>query len=216
LSALPTSARVVEVLLDEWSAAGRARIIQVAAAGRWEEAHSAAVPAHADRARALVRDAGPADADVAVEYEWLGRPLVFVGARRTSKSVGEPEDFEAAVALVAGLHAADPLVALAALAGGDPVEPSHIELGAANAWRSVGPLRLWDRADSRAAGAVAEQLSNHPALACCVNPVAMEVAFRGPRECWLGVEVSEPTADGHLVAAARVEMLLGRLFAPAP
>jgi hypothetical protein len=106
--------------------------------------------------------------------------------------------------------------ALAALAGGQPVELVHIELGAVNAWRSVGPLRLWDRGDARASGAVAERLGDHPALARCVNPVALEVAFRGPRECWLGVEVSEPTAGGHVVAPARVEMLLGRLFPVAP
>jgi hypothetical protein len=212
----PTTERAFEVLLDGWSAGGRARIVQAAAAGRWEQARSVAIPAHADRARDLVRDAGPRDADVAVEYEWLGRPLVFVGARRTPELAGEPEDFEAAVVEVAKRRMGDPLVALAALAGGVPVEPTHIELGAANAWRSIGPLRLWDHADGRARGAVAERLSRHPTLARCARPVALEVAFGGPRECWLGVEVSEPTADGHVVAAARVELLLGRLLASAP
>ena len=213
LSALPTAGRAVEVLLGEWSAAGRARILQAAAGGRWEQARSLAVPAPAGHARALVRDAGPPGADVAVEYEWLGRPLVFVGARRAA---GEHEHFEAAVARAGGLETADPLVALAALAGGDPVEPGHIELGAANAWQSVGPLRLWDRDAPRPPGTVAERLRSHPALARCVKPVALELAFRGPRECWLGVEVSEPTADGHLVAAATVETLLGRLLADVP
>ncbi len=216
MNGIPTSGRVFEVLLDEWSAGASARIVQVAAAGRWEQSRSIEIPAGADRARALVRDAGPADADVAVEYEWLGRPLVFVGARRTAELAGEPEDFEAAVVQVAKLHAADPWVALTTLAGGSPVEPMVIELGAANAWRSVGPLRLWDREDARASGTVAERLSRHPALARCVKPVALEVAFRGPRECWLGVEVSDPTAGGHVVAAARVELLLGRLLASAP
>ncbi len=211
-----TSGRVFEVLLDEWSAAGTTRIIQAAAAGRWEEARSLEVPVAADAARELLRDAGPADADVAVEYEWLGRPLVFVGARRTPELTGEPEDFEAAVAQVAKLHADDPSAVLATLAGGEPVEPTLIELGAANAWQSVGPLRLWDRADSRAPGTVAERLSRHPALARCVKPVALEVAFRGPRECWVGVEVSEPAAGRHVVATGRVEMLLGRLLASAP
>jgi hypothetical protein len=205
-------AGVLEVLLDGWSAAGRARILQVAAAGRWEEARSVAIPAPADRARALVREAGPADADVAVEYEWLGRPVVFAGARRAA---GEAEDFAAAVVRAAALDTAEPAVALRALAGGEPVELGHIELGAANAWRSVGPLRLWQRGDARPPGAIAEQLRDHPALACCRKPVALEVAFRGPRECWLGVEVSEPTADGHVVAPARVERLLGRLLAVA-
>jgi len=216
LSASLTTERAFEVLLDGWPEAGRVRIVQVAAAGRWEEARSVAVPAHADQARDLVRGAGPPDADVAVEYEWLGRPLVFVGARRRSEPADEPGDFEAAVVRVAQLRMADPLATLTALAGGTPDQPALIELGAANAWKSVGPLRLWDGADHRAPGTVAELLSSHPTLARCVKPVALEVAFRGPRECWLGVEVSEPTADGHVVAAARVEMLLGRLLASAP
>ncbi len=213
VSPVLTADRVFDVLLDGWSAAGRERIVQAAAAGRWEQARSVAMPAHADRVRELVRDAGPADADVAVEYEWLGRPLVFVGARR---GTGEPEAFEAAVAQVAELDTPDPVAALAALAGGDPVDPDLIELGAANAWQSVGPLRLWDRAGFSASGSVAERLAEHPAVARCVKPVALEVAFGGPRECWLGVEVSEPAAGGHVVAAATVESLLGRLLGSAP
>jgi hypothetical protein len=204
------------VLLSGWSARGRPRIIQAAANGGWERARSVSMPADAGRVRALVRDAGPADADVAVEYEWLGHPLVFVGARRTAGPAGEPDDLEAAAVRVAELDTPDPALALAALAGGDPVDVDHVELGAANAWRSVGPLRLWDRDGSRASGAVAERLSDHPTLARCVKPVALEVGFRGPRECWLGVEVSEPTADGHVVTAAKVESLLERLLALGP
>lgn len=216
MSARPTIGRAVDVLLAEWSAAGRARIIQAAADGRWEQARSLAVPAPADKARALVRDAGPPDADVAVEYEWLGRPLVFVGARRASKRASEREAFEAAVVRTGELDAADPLVALAVLAGGYPVEPSHIELGAANAWRSVGPLRLWDRDGCHRSGAVAERLGIHPSLTRCVRPVALEIAFLGGlRECWLGVEVSEPTAGGHVVSAATIETLLGSLLSEA-
>ena len=213
MSAVPAAERALAVLLDGWSAAGRARIVQVAPAGRWEEARGIPVPAGADAARALVRDAGPAGADVAAEYEWLGRPLTFVGARRTAGRAGEGEAFEAAVAQVARLDAVDPRDALAKLAGGDPVDPVLVELGAANAWQSVGPLRLWDREGSRAAGTVAGRLRGHPALRRCVRPVALEVAFRGPRECWIGVEVSEPVGDEHVVHAARVEALLARLLA---
>jgi hypothetical protein len=134
---------VVDVLLGGWSAAGRARVLQAAVDGRWEASRSVAVPADESSARALVRDAGPDDADVAVEFEWLGHPLVFVGARRA----GDPAAFTAGVVAVAAGDSADPLVALAALAGGPPEELDHLELGAANAWRSVGPLRLWTRGD---------------------------------------------------------------------
>lgn len=69
-----------------------------------------------------VRDAGAAEVDVAVEYERRGRPLVFVGARRTSELASKPEDFEAAVVQVAALDTSDPAVALAALEGGEPIE----------------------------------------------------------------------------------------------
>jgi hypothetical protein len=206
---------VPDVLLDGWSAAGRPRIIQTAAAGRWEEARSLAMPADAGAARALVRGAGPPGADVAVEFEWLGHPLVFVGARRAPGPAGEDGRFEEDVARLAGQDPADPASALALLAGGPPAEPDHVELGAANAWRSVGPLRLWTHGQDAAPGAVADRLRDHPRLARCHVPVAFAVGFRRPRECWIGVEISEPSAGGHVVAPAAVERMLARLLAPA-
>jgi hypothetical protein len=209
----PTSRHAIDVLLEGWSARGDARIIQVAVAGRWEESRNIDMPTDAGSARALVRDAGPPDEDVAVEFEWLGKPLVFVGARRAQGPAGEHTEFEDSVVRVAALDPADPALAVAALAGGPPAELDHVELGAANAWQSVGPLRLWTRGEDRAPGAVAARLRAHPALARCVAPVALEVSFRRPRACWIGVEVSEPSADGHRVAPAKVETMLARLFA---
>jgi len=200
---------VVEVLLGGWSAAGRTRVLQAARDGRWEASRSIAVPADESSARALVRDAGPDDADVAVEFEWLGYPLAFVGARRA----GDLTAFTAGVVAVADGDSADALVALAALAGGPPEELDHVELGAANAWRSVGPLRLWTRGDDVVALDLEARLSDHLALARCVAPVALEVSFRRPRECWLGVEVSAPSDGQHVVRAATVEELVRRMFA---
>lgn len=214
--ALPTSGQAIDVLLEGWSATGRARIIQAAVAGRWEDSRSIDVPTDAGSARSLVRDADDdADADVAVEFEWLGRPLVFVGARRAQGLAGAHAGFEEGVVRVAALDPADPALALATLAGGSPTGLEHIELGAANAWRSVGPLRLWTHGEDHAPGAVAARLREHPALARCVVPVALEIAFRRPRECWIGVEVSEPSPDGHVLAASTVETVLARLFAAA-
>lgn len=201
------------MLLEGWSATGRARIIQVAVAGRWEESRSVDMPADAASARSLVRGVGPADADVAVEFEWLGHPLVFVGARRRQGLAGELADFEESVVHVAALDPTDPALALSALAGGPPAELDHVELGAANAWQSVGPLRLWTHGEDRAPRAVAARLRDHPALARCVVPVALEVAFRRPRECWIGVEVSEPSTDRHVAAASTIETALTRLLA---
>jgi hypothetical protein len=197
------------VLLEGWSAAARGRIVQVAVAGRWEEARRLRTPASAARARSLLRDAAPAGAELAVEREWLGYPLVFVGARRAQ---GEPADFEARAVDVAVSDRADPALTLAVLAGGPPAELEHVELGAANAWRSVGPLRLWTRGEPHVAGTLAARLRDHPGLARCEVPVALAIAFRRPRECWIGVEVSEPRPDGHVVVAAKVERLLTALL----
>ena len=215
IPALPTAGRVLDVLLEGWSAAGRPRIIQAAVGGRWEEARSLAMPADAGAARALVRGAGPPEADVAVEFEWLGHPLVFVGARRARGQEGEDARFEEDVARLAAQDPAGPAAALALLAGGPPAELDHVELGAANAWRSVGPLRLWTRGQDAPHGAVAGGLRDHPRLARCHVPVALEVGFTRPRECWIGVEVSEPSDGDHLVAPATVERRLTRLLAPA-
>ena len=210
--ALPTADQVVEALLDGRTAMEGARILQAAAAGRWEDARSIDMPTDADRARSLVRDAGPPDADVAVEFEWLAHPLVFVGARRSADDARAVEDD---VVRVAALDPDAAAVALATLAGGPPEELCHVELGAANAWQSVGPLRLWTRGQSRGPAAVDAGLEAHPALARCVAPVALEVAFERPRECWIGVEVSQPTDDGHVVAVPTVTAMLDRLFSGA-
>lgn len=195
-----------ELLLDGWSPDGRSRVLQAAASGRWEESRQLAMPADEAGARALVRNAGPAGADVAVELEWLGHPLVFVGARRADDDLAS---FEDAVARVAALDPDDPAAALAVLAGGTAAEPDHLELGAANAWQSVGPLRLWTR---REAPPSRTRLDRHPALARSPVPVALEATFRKPRECWLGVELSEPSAAGYVLAAETVDAALSRLF----
>jgi hypothetical protein len=200
-------------VLGRWSAAGRDRIVQVAVGGRWEEARRIELPDGDARARPLVRDAGPPGADVAVEFEWLGHPLVFVGARRGPGGPGEEARFEEGVARVAALDPDDPALALATLAGGTPDTVDHVELGAANAWRSVGPLRLWTRGDEAPERDVAARLREHPALARCVAPVALEVAFARPRECWIGIELSTPAGAGHVVAPAAVDAMLARLFA---
>jgi hypothetical protein len=213
IRALPTTTDVLDALLHGWSGPERARIIQVAVAGRWEEARSIDMPTDPGSARSLVRDAGAPGADVAVEAEWLGHPLVFVGARRAQEDAPEERRLEDDVARLAELDPVEPAVALAALAGGPPAELRHVELGAANAWRSVGPMRLWTKGDSRPPASTAARLHERPTLARCIAPVALEVTFGRPRECWIGVEVSEPSADGHVVAPATLDAMIERLFA---
>jgi hypothetical protein len=195
-------------MLGDWSSEGRRRWLQAAAAGRWEDSRGLDVPAAAADVRALVGGFG--EGEVAVEFEWLGHPLVFVGARRPAGELaGTLED---AAARLGQSGSADPALALEHLAGGAPSEIDHVELGAANAWRSVGPLRLWTRGEDPQAGRVAALLAERPELRVCAAPVALEVSFRQPRSCWIGREVSDPAGDGHVVDVARVEALLQRLF----
>jgi hypothetical protein len=202
-------ADAIQALLDGWSAAERGRIVQAAPDGRWEDARSLAVPAEAAEVRALIAGVGGPGADVAVEFEWLGAPLVFVGARREPGATG----FEDDAVRVVEADPDDPAFALALLAGGAPEAIDHVELGAANAWRSVGPLRLWTRGQAGPPPPrVAEALRGHPALARCVAPVALEVAFRRPRECWIGIEVSTPAGGVHVVDPAAVERRFARLL----
>jgi hypothetical protein len=172
------------------------------------------MPAGQGAVRALVRGAEALGPRVAAEFEWMGHPLVFVGARRSEEELGDHAAFEDDVVRIAELDPSDPARALSTLAGGPPAAACHIELGAANAWRSVGPMRLWTDTEGQAAGAVAARLDERPALARCVAPVALEVAFAHPRECWIGVEVSTPSAGAHAVDPADVQALLDRLLAP--
>lgn len=211
MAAAPSIDHVAAVLLAGWEPATRPRVLQAAGGGAWEHARRIAVPADAVAAKALVRGAGPADADVAVEFEWLGHPLVFVGARRAR----DPGAFEERVVTLAAQDPPDPGAALARLAGGRPEQPAHIELGAANAWRSVGPLRLWARGADAGPPDLATRLAQHPALARCTAPVALAIAFEHPCECWLGVEVSTHRDGAHVVDASQVDVLLERLLGDA-
>lgn len=199
-------------MLEGWAAQDRAKLLQLAIEGRWEDASALDMPAGDGEVRSLVRQAGPGD--VSVEFEWLGHPLVFVGARRARSTEVEDPSFEDAVARVARMNPSEPAVALSVLAGGPPSELDHVEIGAANAWHSVGPLRLWTRGEGHVRRSVQSLLDEHPALRLCSRPVAIEAAFSHPRACWLGIEVSRPSGDRHAVEGASVEATLSRVFGP--
>ena len=203
-----SAADLLDILVADWAGAGAPKRLQAAADGRWEQARMCDAPVAPALARALVADSAAPDADVAVEFEWVGTQLAFVGARR---GPGDATAFADDVARLAAADPADPERALALLAGGPPRAPEHLELGAANAWRSVGPLRLWSAGAGREPAPLAERLREHPRLACCSAPVALVLSFGAPRECWVGLELSARVGAEHIVEAARVEALVGRL-----
>lgn len=78
-------------------------------------------------------------------------------------------------------------------------QPSFLELGVVNAWRSMGPVRLASapRA-SMACEELQQALAAHPHYSeIRANPIAIELAFDSPLPHWLGVVVSCPYAGGH-------------------
>jgi hypothetical protein len=192
--------------LGEWVAVEGDRLLQGATEGRWETARRLALPAGAAAVGQFVDElAGDVATETAVEVEWPSSPLVFVGAGRA-----QPDDpgFAADVTSTVVAGSDDPGRVLPGLAGGEPTALASIDLGAANAWRSVGPLELWSRHRRWDPEALTRRLIDHPALADCVVPVAVQLVFEGPRTCWLGLEVSERHGARHLVRASRVAALV--------
>jgi hypothetical protein len=176
-------------------AASGVPVLQVAVDGWWERAASAALPGSAEDVERLLEAAGTGEA--AVEVLWPGPPVVFVGARFAR---GRPPLRE-----LAARADWSPSQALRALAGGPLGPPVRAELGAFNAWRSLGPLRL---ALDATAPAVRQALARRPDLAHCPRPVALEIAHDRPREAWWAIEVSVPRDAAHAVSADRVAQLL--------
>lgn len=153
-------------------------VLQVAADGAWESARPGSE---------LPVLAAAAERDVAAEVLW---PQGFAGARWSPPDVG---------GVTAALHraaGADGLAAaLRALVGGDPApDVERIELGAVDAWASAGPEVLWRPGES--APDLDAVLFRRPDLLTRPEPLAVEFAGSGPRECWIGVIVSRP-ADGR-------------------
>jgi len=174
-----------------------APLLQVAFDGWWERAASVAPPTSPSEADRLLER--PEADDVAVEVLWPGPPVVFVGARFARADRPPLRELAARADWT-------PSRALELLASG-PLGPAvRAELGAVNAWRSVGPLPL--ALDAHPA-AIARALADRPQLATCRVPVALEVVHEHPREAWWAIEVSVAPAGAHEVRLERVTEALG-------
>jgi hypothetical protein len=184
-------------LVEIERAARGAPLLQVAVDGWWERAVAVQLPAAAKQTDRLLEALSAGDA--AVEVLWSGPPIVFVGAR--FGSVGRPPLRE-----IAARADWTPSGALRVLASGPLGPPVRAELGAVNAWRSVGSLPL---AIDVEPAAIERALVDRPDLACCHRPVALEVAHQNAREAWWGIQVSVRRHDGsHEIRVERVAELL--------
>lgn len=163
-------------------------ILQIAVDGWWERANTIPLPFED-----VTLAAGDAAGECAVEVLWPGPPVVFVGARFRGErpplaALGARGDWT-------------PATALDMLATGALGPAVRAELGAVNAWRSVGPLPV--RLDATAED-LARELAARPDLAPCRHPVALEVVHEAKHEAWWAIEVSARGDAGHEVVAGRV------------
>jgi hypothetical protein len=164
-------------------------VVQLAADGEWESCRRTPLAAlDVDAGSALLRTVShTARHDVGLEVWWPGHGFIGLRWRRR-------ESDEAVSGLERLLEAAtaDPVDLLEAAAGGPLGPVTFAEVGAVNAWRSIGPQTVWRR---DCPIDVATSLRRRPELMSCRFPVAVEFAADTPRSVWLAVEVS--TSDGE-------------------
>lgn len=198
-------------------------LLQIAADGDWETATVLPVAADpSDVVTCIGQVAATAQSDLAVEVLWPGE--VFVGARWSSRERDAAGDgaTRAQAAVTAAGTAADTAAstppvraALLALLGAEPsLEPDFAEVGAVNAWASIGPLRVWRAGEAFAPTVVDELLAARPDLTQCAHPVAVELAADHPRPCWVGITVSTPTGSGHRLDRGALGDVLARSLRP--
>jgi hypothetical protein len=192
-----------------------APVLQVAADGQWERARI--VPLHGDveAAREAVAQAAAGARFLAMEIMWPG--VMFVGTgwpadRRAEAETAATRAF-AAFGDAGRPEALSPaMTGLTALLDGAPDgEVESADLGAVNAWLSVGPEALWRRGESYSATAVESSLANRPNLVTCTHPVAVEFSIPGARPCWVAIVVSAPSDGAHHLDRQRLDDILAEV-----
>jgi hypothetical protein len=181
---------------ERLNAARGAPLLQVAVDGWWERAIGLWLPTTTREAAGLLLTAGARE--LGVEVLWPGPPIVFVGACFAASD-------RPPVCEIAMRHEWTPTQALKILVGDSLGAPLRAELGAINAWRSVGPLPL---ALDAVAAAIESKLLERADLMFCGHPVALEVQFESPRRAWCAIEVSARHGDKHVVDVDEVAGLL--------
>jgi hypothetical protein len=192
-------------------------VLQVVSDDQWESAETVPVAADDGQARAVVASVGRAARDtVAVELLWPGQ--AFVGVQWPAAS------WPAALAAVSRGHVAVTgrqmalgqvvEAGLLALLGAAPAtDVEFVELGAVNAWLSVGPEVLWQRGDEAlTAQTLVSKLAHRPDLTSSAHPVAVELAVTNPRPCWIGVYVATRSGPIHQLDYERLADVLSRVI----
>jgi len=156
--------------------------------------------------------ASTAHRDVAVEVLWPGQ--AFVGVRwAVDQSAAAAAAASRAIAIVSdqNLHASahDLEGASLALLGAIPSpDLEFIELGALNAWTSVGSEVLWRRGETSRPAALEALLAGRPDLITCAYPVAVELTVTNPRPCWIGIIVSINSVSSHYLDRPVLDQIL--------
>lgn len=83
---------------------------------------------------------------------------------------------------------------LLVLLGAPPGDRARFaQLGAVNAWQSVGAENLWREGETYSPAGVEQILDRRPDLAStCAQPVAVEFGLSGDLPAWIAFMVSEP------------------------
>ncbi|WP_147995793.1 hypothetical protein [Streptomyces sp. uw30] len=147
--------------------------------------------------------------DVAVEVLWPANAFCGVrwGVDQWDEAVaGTARAYDA----LAGGNAAVTLVS--ALLGDAPSSVVEFaELGAVNAWTSVGSEVLWRHGEGFTQEALDATLLRRPELTVCEHPLAVELAVTIPRPCWVGIYVSSQRGSLHHLDPRAITSLLGQV-----
>jgi len=191
---------------------GDASRLQFAANGEWER--SLVAPTAGELREWLA--AAPTDIAVEIFLDSPGDRQRFIGVRLARLRAAERERM--CFSCLELLHtmprpAADRLPALLreqlAVQTLFLGRPAFLELGVVDAWRSTDPVRFWSpTSERRPLQSFLATLESHPRYrAGHSRPVAIEIAFAGPPEHWLGIVISDEYERAHRInheAAARL------------
>ncbi len=167
-------------------------LLQLAADGRWESCVAFSVGSDT---MAAAQQLSSGAKFLAMEVMWPGQ--AFVGTGWPAEHWSEAGSAAERVLAAAASTAEEAFTALLGEKPSDTIESA--ELGAVNAWLSVGPEPLWLQADPT----VTPHLPSRPELTLCTHPVAVEFGLSGSKPQWAAVVVSDPEGSMHRLNPAK-------------